>query len=443
MSYYLFVPDPHALEAAGYRSIRHAPVVFSPTWQYDDIPSRYLREKARLEILLDREVKPVSQRFPTRRTLITYGQSLCNFLEWCEARSLAWKKVSFAEHLLDGYQGDMLSGRWAERGNPLRPRTSNLRVTVAIEFLRWAAWRGLRDSFQVPITVRSLKVPTHQNSHGYLSAKVNVRPGVVRPSPIQLRIPTDSEIKAWRDEIRIKKGATKLLMIDLILSTGIRREEAVQWSPETLPTDPGEWRVRGDYITVTLKHGTKGNKFQDADGLEMGPPRNIDIPRATADRLHHYATFARPALAAKFVREGDPSSRLQRRQLVKRHFFLSDHSGTPISGATLYDAWALQLTHLPFRGWSVHGGRHYWACKTLMDRVGQVWNTAGRRYDLTTSANDVILLHIQPQLGHVSTETTLVYLTWLERMFVGTAIFEEYADSLDSICTTEEPHGEA
>lgn len=431
MSYYLFKPNATEIASAGYHAIKNVPSIFSSDWSYCHEASRYLREKAQAEFVLEGFTGRL--RLPTPRSLEGYGQCLCNFLEWCEATGRDWTSMTYMDDVLDGYQSDMLRGRWSVNGRALSAKTVNLRVAVAIEFLKWAALRGLRAHFEVRTTSKQVRRGTHKNSSGYVEKTVMQRLGAVRPSPRQLRTPTDAEIAKWRHAIEVRRGKTQLLMVDLILGTGIRREEAAQWRRDTLPLSKAEWNVRGDFVTVELKYGTKGGKYEGADGEEVGPARNIDIPIGLAERMHEYALTVRPALCAKFVRAaGNTAERRRRMNLLRKPLFLTDATGTPITGETLYEAWTGSGA-LPFKGWSIHAGRHYWACKTLMERAGQVWRAGGPANDLRTSAMDVILLHIQPQLGHVSTDTTMLYLTWLERMFVGSEVYEQYAQALDEV----------
>lgn len=427
--YYLFWPDQDDMEAAGFGSVKAVPAVFDPSWRYEPIVSRYLREKAKLEL----PPGIGGNRYPSRKTLETYGQSLCNFLEWCAARGVEWTAVSYTDHLVDGYQGDMLSGQWSAKARALLPATVNLRRLVSCEFLQWAAARGFRPNFAVPVQQRKVKASSSRSSHAHRPVLVDTKAGSVRPDPVRLRIPRDEEIVSWRNEIRAVDGATKLLMVDVVLATGVRREEVTQWQLDTLPLNHKDWRVRGEYVTVTISHGTKGAKNPGPDGEYLGPPRDIDIPLNLARRLSDYREFVRPALARNYVRAAPGAGeRRERMKAVRKRLFLSDFTGAPVSSGSLYNSW-VRCKHRPYDGWSVHCGRHYYACKTLLERVGRTWNLAAPHQELRTSAQDVILLVIQPQLGHVSASTTQVYLTWIERMLVGGGIYKEYADSLERL----------
>ena len=172
MSYYLFKPNAADIAVAGYHAIKHVPSIFSPDWSYCHEGSRYLREKSRAEFVPEGHAG--SLRLPTTRSLEGYGQCLCNFLEWCEATGRDWRSMTYMDDVLDGYQSDMLRGRWSVNGRALSAKTVNLRVAVAIEFLKWAALRGLRAHFEVRTTSKQVRRGTHKNSSGYVEMN---RPG--------------------------------------------------------------------------------------------------------------------------------------------------------------------------------------------------------------------------------------------------------------------------
>lgn len=426
MSYYLFWPDADKLKACGFGSVKDVPAVFNSKWKYMPTASRYLREKAKLDMP---EGLP-RNRYPSPRTLDTFGQSLCNFLEWCEARQVDWTTAAYTPHLIDGYQSDMLSGIWARDRRPLAAATVNLRVTVAAEYLKWAALRELRGPFTVPSVLRRFQTGSHLITRRNL--QIAARAGAVRSDPKMLRIPTDVELRLWKAEVAARSGSTKALMVDVVLATGVRREEVSQWQTDTLPLEREAWMVRGGYVTVLLTHGIKGAKHRGVNGLLMGPPRHIDLPLSLAIRLAEYREFVRPQLMRNFVKSAETTKgRRERMAHANNRLFLSDYSGAPISAQSIYRAWT--RTTLPYPGWSIHCGRHYYACKTLIDRAGSAWRFAGNHQGLVASVKDIIALVIQPQLGHVDAATTQIYLTWIERMFVSTDLYEAYAESLDAI----------
>ena len=340
----------------------------------------------------------------------------------------------------------MLAGLWSAHKSPLMPKTVNLRVKEAIHYLRWAADRGLRPAFRVEVVVRRIQADTFRNSHGHESLRIHSRAGSVRPNPLQLTLPTDKAVAAWFQSVRIERGPTKALMCELILKTGIRREEAVQWRVDTLPEDKSAWKVRGDYVDVTIKYGTKGTKYRDAEGQETGPQRVIQLPVELAVSLSHYREYVRPGLRATFVRSASDATERRRRMREKpKQLFLSDATGQPISAQSLYEGWTT-TSRLPYKGWAPHLGRHYWACKTLLKALtGSIDPNADSRQVpldwISGAGHSVISLVIQPQLGHVSAETTNAYLGWAHRAITITALQCEYAESLDQIVQREVLNG--
>jgi hypothetical protein len=102
------------------------------------------------------------------------------------------------------------------------------------------------------------------------------------------------------------------------------------------------------------------------------------------------------------------------------HLFLDQSTGERISNQSLYDTW--RGVDKP-EGWSPHLGRDYWACSLLWSRMQQqkqLLELALKRnieestlQALQMNALSVIQLEIQPQLRHISSETTVIYLQWL------------------------------
>lgn len=445
VAFYLFWPDLNLLDSRGFESIGHVPCVFNGDWIYQHLPSRYLRERALLEWAPKNEPYGLlaSGRYPTQQTLQVYGYSLCNFLEWCEARRVDLAEVAYTRHLFSGYQAEMLSGRWSAAARRLSPATVNLRLREAIHYVQWAADRGLREAFTVQFTLRNVKANNPLASTGHRSLAITTRAGSVRPNPMNLVMPTDQQVRLWFESVRIRKGPTKALMCELILRTGIRREEAAEWRLDTLPLENNRWRTKGDFVDVLIKHGTKGTKFRDEHGDLVGPSRYIQVPIALAESLAHYREFVRPGLRAAYVRNAaSPQERRSRMAKPPKQLFLSDATGAPITALRLYEAWT-SAGRLPYKGWAPHQGRHYWACKTLLeslkpsDRPTPHQEGSAALDWISGSGMSVIQIVIRPQLGHLSAETTNAYLGWAYRALTTTQLQDEYASALEAILEQE------
>jgi len=144
---------------------------------------------------------------------------------------------------VQGYQAQMLDGAWSVSGEGLKGSTVNQRVLHACNFLQWASDRGLRSSFEVVAAPVRVRADSATSVHGHKGLRAMARAGAVRQAPASLRMPTDEEVAKWLVSVRIERGATKALMCELVLASGMRREEVVQWRVDTLPEDRSDWHV--------------------------------------------------------------------------------------------------------------------------------------------------------------------------------------------------------
>lgn len=438
MAFYIFWAEPAALTQRGFGLVAHVPFVFDENWKYHRESSNYLVERATCT-WPDGDSLFV-KRFPTKKSLKSYAESLTNFLEWADLRGIDWRLASYTEHLYGGYQKEMLSGRWSKAGDPLASATINRRVNEACCFLSWAAARGQRKEFEV-LTETIYRCDDFAiSSHGHRPKEISSRIGKVRKNPKHLRLPTDMEIGKWLRFVQIQRGHTKELMCKLILDTGIRREEAACWRVDTLPEDVEKWEVLGDQVKVSIKFGCKGQSYGDDSGDKIGPERNIWMSLSMAKRLHQYRRG--PRLKSNALRVAEAKSQSEQRALIAHpppHMFLSEHNGRRISGDSLYEAWT-GISYLPFSGWSPHAGRHWWACKVLLreyqKRKAQLGPLNVARVPLDwISGNTIsdIQLLIRPQLGHIDKTTTELYVQWVVKILETESIQFAYQDFLDEI----------
>jgi integrase len=435
---YLFWPMSTELKRAGYEAVANVPFIIDSSWSYNRPASRYLRERALAEWSPRQELAGFGCLL-TEDTLETYGECLCDLLEWLEAKPLSLVDVEYNKDILNGYQQDMRRGHWSSDGHGLSARTVTLRTAVAVDYLNWTAARGIRAAFSVPRRSKRISARSGTSSYGQHWINIEARDGRVRPDPKELRLPNDLEMRRWLRAVKVEKGPTKETMCDLVVQSAIRREEAVQWRVDTLPLDRSSWRVKGDNVELTIRHGTKGPKSIDERGEKTGPPRQIGIPIALALKLEHYREFIRPRQREMYVARGkDAVERRLRMNDAPKQLFLSDSTGQPISAQSFYEAWT-KVSSVPYVGWSPHLGRDYWACKTLLSlmareaRAFDLSNTAavGEMFRLT--AMDIITMVIQPQLGHAQLATTQIYLTWVHRVLALRPLYDEYEAELESL----------
>lgn len=421
MHYLVFLPDEDAMVKAGFGLIAEVPVIFDENWKYHREASWYLRDRSKGEAFVrDVDVNV----FPATSSMKQYAYKLADFLSWCDWVRRSWKEVEYYRDLIERYQKHMLEGAWAvERGQKLSPSTVNGRVDEAVWFCKWAVERELRGSFKVQTrTTHRKNGGLRSDSHKY--QVVVLRTGKVRQKPIHLRVPKPEMVDAWLNQLYIEKGETKGLMGELILRTAIRRQEAEQWRTTYLPDDRSKWDVTGDYVSVYLEFGTKGDN-----------PRYIDVPIDLAERLAHYQKVTRSKLRMIYVyaAETDDEKRRRLRQKEDR-LFLSTHTGLPQSAKKLYEAWT-EVSVQPIDGWSPHLGRHYWTCKTLLEqyeeRVKQLSEGAVITPDYAMAlSHDDILIFVKTQLGHVDAKTTQAYAVWLGKMVRSAKHSQEWVESL-------------
>lgn len=414
--------------ATKYPALVHLPCIFDSRPGFHRLANRYLVERG-----LGVWMPPASRwkdssepRLPTAQSMRNYADWLANFLEWTDVRSVDLATCSYSVHVAGRYQGEMLQGTWSRDGKGKRPKTVNLRVQQACDFLTWMVDRGLRPPFAVPYETVHIKVGSATSAHGHHRKQVQVRVGKVKETTAILTMPTDEQVKKWLDSVRCA-DVTAALMCETILLTAMRREEVVCLRTNLLPELQSDWVVVNplappaqQQLSVTIRLGTKGQMFgYDEHGDKIGPERTILIPVSLAKRWHEYMRTTRNGAFAKRL-EGVRGAKARRERAAGAvHLFLRAEDGERFTGKQLYDAWTSYEG--PFEGWSPHQGRHWWACTTLWRELKK---QAGRiRVDnesdaafIESTALSIIRLQIAPQLGHASESTTMIYLRWVINM---------------------------
>jgi len=441
--YHLFFPNRDELLKAGHKDAIGVPVIFCENWVYQTLPNNYLHARKNKQLQQKKTKHLFLPKFPTDISMRDFGYSLVNFLEWLEATNRNWRTLEYERDILSGYQDDMLSGNWSMDGESLSPSTINGRVSEACLYLEFGASLGLRDEFFVP--TQNVNVPRRSstNTSGVKNISLKVRKGAVKENPTNLRMPTDKEFNDWISGIRIRSGLTKTLMCRVVCESAVRREECVQWRVDTLPLNPNDWKVIGNSVEVVIMHGAKGAKTPYKGGELIGPPRAIWIPIQLAKDIHEYRTYTRNAHIAKRLRELGPVEKKKAMKNPPQRLFISEYTGQPISAQRFYDAW--KNSALPFTGWTVHMGRHYWACKLILNKCTPKIRTTSSSGPLdshriyaedqgiiTATATDVINTLIRPQLGHLSEKTSFRYVQWAVRVIIVEDMSLLYESSLEN-----------
>ncbi|WP_157870597.1 hypothetical protein [Azospira oryzae] len=363
-----------------------------------------------------------------------FARSLCNALEWAEQRGVDLMTCDYTTDLVGRYQKEMVEGDWSAGHRNLSASTVNARVDIALEFQEWAQDQGLRDPFVVPTVTHNVVTGSHRNSRSHEAKEVESRLGKVKVNKRSLSFPTHEEIEDWRRRVKAYPGSgeTDVLIVDLILNTAIRREEAACWRVDTLPRDPKDWKILNadqpeefQSVSVSLRYGTKGQQLGiDESGDKIGPEGEIHVPLWLAKRLHEYREATRVTALMKKVKTGRTVQEQKRLQQESVHLFLQPQTGERYNGEQIYTLWSRRVPRPPH--WSPHLGRDWWACTHLEERMAQhtdlvkkVLATPNLNPDhplvlqLRDTVQTVIQMEIQPQLRHRSSQTTEIYLQWL------------------------------
>uniref|UniRef100_Q07NR5 Phage integrase family protein n=1 Tax=Rhodopseudomonas palustris (strain BisA53) TaxID=316055 RepID=Q07NR5_RHOP5 len=375
----------------GFARFKHVPVLFDNAWHYMREHSRYLRERAVLAY------RPLDDRgdFPRPKTLERIAHTLSNWDAWTVSKGIDWRQASY-DHVLH-YQNDQVNGAWSKSGEPLDASTANSRADEVTHFLRWAHLTGLRPSFEFKMTLK-------QTSIGGKIRTIAVRVGRAKSSnsPPELgHLPKAEEIKAWLESVRMRRGEAKHLACRFVLETGARREEVAQVKVQHWPTEKSvDAAIRaGDaFVTMTLRDGTKGAK-----------PRNIKVPVSFARNVLTWLPKRATYTYRYFKRTGKRTDRL----------FVSDsgqHAGIPLSGPTIWKAFH-EVEPRP-EDWTPHKGRHAHACFLLIYALENEAKAAGMNMklmgvDWIRDRGKHWLDLLRRQFGHVSSETTELYLRWI------------------------------
>lgn len=450
-TYKVVYPIPEILTEAGYGKVAHVPFILDSKLQYHVVGSRFLQDRA-LGIW-DPKNRGASHRAypPTSKSVRSFANSIANFLEWCDVRDVDPMKAEYARDLIGRYQTEMIKGIWSATGTGLAAQTINLRVSHAIDLLTWAADKGMREPLDVPRVTKIIR--GHGAAHSsvaHLGKEVAVRQGKLRVSKRHLGFPSEQEVGEWLHRLYSKPvvGPTEGLLCETILETALREAEVAGLRVDTLPLNPSEWKVasrdvalKHQMVIVDIRFGTKGPEYGWDAGDKIGPVGTIRVPMNLALKLHEYRNTGRSKALAVAIKKGKTVSEQRKIRAEAVHLFLNPKTGQRYTPSRVYDAW--RSVDLPRKGWHPHLGRDFWACTTLWMRMEThrqlLEHSLKRKLDesvvaaVRSNALSVIELEIQPQLRHVSKETTMVYLQWLgDRLGVSLDVHENYVESLST-----------
>src|ERR1039457_3733327 len=236
-SFKVVYATPEHLVDAGYGKVARLPCIFDSRPGYHRIGSRYLIDRGLGLWEPKHRGSKIHALPPSFVSVKNYADWLCSFLEWCDVRGIDPLKVEYSGDLIGRYQSEMLKGIWSSTNTGLAEKTINARVNNAVEFLTWAADKGLRGPFLVPRVTRSVVIRSATSSVSHLPVQVEARKGKLREPKRRLGFPPDSELAVWFNEIYQKEfvGPTEGLICETILETALRETEAACLRVDTLP----------------------------------------------------------------------------------------------------------------------------------------------------------------------------------------------------------------
>ncbi|WP_179188516.1 site-specific integrase [Hydrogenophaga sp. IBVHS2] len=427
--------DPNITTKLGFGKVAHLPFILDNRPGYHRLGSRYLIDRGLGIWNPETRGKGPRATRPAKKTIKNYAHWLANFLEWAEVYGIDLKTCEYAEHVQGRYQNEMIKGLWSADGRGLKPATVNPRVQQACDFLTWMSDKGEREPFDVPTEKVKVRVGSATSPIGHRAKEVTRRVGKVRQNKRRLRMPTRLELITWLSSVNARHGELMGLICETILLTGLRIEEASALRIDTLPDDPRRWRIPNvdapkseQQVLVDIRYGAKGPDYGEDHGDKIGPERTILVPRNLADKLHAYRLRQRNPALRKWVSAAADARERKERISGAVHLFLHPRTGKRITADNIYRAW--KKADLPFDGWSPHLGRDWWACSTLLqeierhERLKELGPAVATQL-LESVGMTVIRMRIQPQLGHKSETTSLIYLQWVSDR-LGTPLSIEY-----------------
>lgn len=400
----VFIPNSSRLIELNFDSIAHIPVLFDRAERYLREHNWYIRDRGTGEFIPNPEGQMISGAPPRQKTILNIAHHLGIFVDWCEDKFVDWREMSYFDCL--SFQKAMDEGNWSPSGRKLSRSTINQRIDEVTSFLQWAARRGLRNEFNVPL--RSVRRSYHTGgprSYNRVGKRSRVdRLKTSRGSTMDLvvMLPTHEEVGHWLKSVKIHRGTAKYLACRFILESGVRLNELVSLQESQIPlaSDLNELRNKGFMFGAITLVVTKGDT-----------PRQIQVSLEFLDELRLWMDTKRLRLRSVYFK--------REKVQPSKNLFLSDaigYEGIPIRSYTIYDCFKNVIPHP--KKWHPHFGRHVYACFTVLETLkweakaaGSLINNMGAEW--IQSRGTIILKTLQRQLGHAGEETTELYLKWL------------------------------
>ncbi|MGO7586641.1 hypothetical protein ACC689_20755 [Rhizobium ruizarguesonis] len=235
-----------------------------------------------------------------------------------------------------------------------------------------------------------------------------------------LDLPNEVAVQDWLDSVRRRRGKAKMLNCRLVVETALRRREATSLTVDQWPTldHINNAMLKGlPHVNLSV-HVTKGNN-----------PRVILLEVGFAKLVALWISQERPRLVEVYIKRTGHKA--------PDSLFLSDrdgYEGVPISYASLYLCFRPPVaTFLP---WYPHHGRHYWTCTFILNGLRR--DAAAANVSLKNVTSSWVRGRLsywieiaRRQLGHLSDETTELYMRWMMTQIELIGITDAYSDFLE------------
>lgn len=320
------------------------------------------------------------------KTWEAYGRRLWDFACFLDANGLNWNQpfAAVGQSVVRVYRD------WQVQDLKLDPATVNDRLELVAAMYRWAQGRGQIERLpftQSDVTVHGVE---HDFAHATGGRRATGRPDVLvdewDKEPAFL---TADQLKIARAGIR---SPSQRLLFDLMARVGLRSVEARTF-PLSYVFDPSTRKA--------LKVGTFIEVRMDPRDMEIkfNKPRVVHVPYSLMEDMYAYSTYERNGLAGY----------VERRELI-----LTTH-GQRYGKDSAVTAFSRLSDRVGFRVRPLML-RHSYAIHTLL---------------LLRSRPDIKLeplMYVRDRLGHVSVQTTMVYLQQIERLLgaAALAMMEEF-----------------
>jgi hypothetical protein len=443
-------PVPERMVDLGYPKLAFCPYLIDEDGSYLPEASQYLRERS-----LGEWIPRIGQDGPEARTAVvqtsksreSMARRLIEFLRWCQRNERDWRTVSYLDDLLGEWQPGLLLGTESTSRRKLKNETVNGLLNEAVLFSTWSAIRKYREPFHVLTKPTRVQRSAGNRSHSHRKLATQVRQGALPPIPSLLTLPTDDQLRQWLSQVHLLRGPVKRLECETIIRTGMRITECNELLVTDVPAKVnGQWPrdvLEDDKVRVWLHRGVKGQKVHTGS-LESVKPRHVYLPLDLADRIDHYVKEGRSTLIQRAIQKIEDKEERQRRMRAPKsqRLWIGEVSGRPFTTGMLYKAWT-SVPSCP-ENWHPHSGRDFFAVDTLVSymRAKVEQNRLNKLSGLRDLAwldglmRDQIRILLSPLLGHVSEETSMIYLKAAKRRLVEE--FSHPALIWDEICGEDE-----